>query len=238
SMIHLLEVAMVLTFVPDRTVQITSPCLAASSDPRSTMATFSFSRLTVQVGPANGARPNSLPAHQAPPAKTTSASRPRPKSVQSLRSLLQGRALGRREEPGPRELRLPFADGLPNACASERAKGDGGVPSWSWASWSGWPLRDCDGLGESGVCGFIDPDSSQIQRQLFQVLVELHTRGEIAEPDIKHSGLGVVQVAEGAQVLLGKRRSSGLAGSSRGLELVGVDRSYNDFQGAFDLGVQ
>jgi hypothetical protein len=93
-------------------------------------------------------------------------------------------------------------------------------------------------VGVIGACGFIGPYSSQIQRQAFQVLVELHSRGEIAEPDIVHSGLSVVQAAEGGKVLIRQGGGIGLAGSSRGLELVRVDRGDDDLQGVFNLGVQ
>ena len=64
SMIHLMEVAMVLPLLPDRTVQTMSPFLADSREPRSTMATLSFSARTGAGGPGErlGARRTRRPS--------------------------------------------------------------------------------------------------------------------------------------------------------------------------------
>ena len=103
-MIHLIVVAMVLPLVPDRTVQIMSPFLADSREPRSTMATFSFSLATVQVGPVKGAVPKSFPVPDSPAAITMKLERPRPTMVQNFLPGVPALTLGMREETGMREL--------------------------------------------------------------------------------------------------------------------------------------
>src|SRR5262245_14377790 len=46
--------------------------------------------------------------------------------------------------------------------------------------------------GVGGVSEFIDPGSTGVQGQALQVLEQLHSGGQIAEPDAIHVRLGVV----------------------------------------------
>src|SRR5205823_8807155 len=103
------------------------------------------------------------------------------------------------------------------------ADGDG-ASRWCWAPLVGGEVPD-GGVSvrvpgdRRGASGFIDPYSSRVQRQAFEVLVKLHAGGEVTEPDIVHLGLSAVQAAEGVQVLGGQGGGIGLAGRSGRFEL-------------------
>ena len=141
SMIHLMEVAMVLPLVPERTVQIMSPFLADSREPRSTMVTFNFSNRTVAVLPVNGFLPNKLPVIHKRTVRTATPRRPTPNIVPAVRLVLHVLARGRREEPCPRD------DGW----RVNRSP----LVSTDWDAGRGWAWGDWD-----GVSGFIGPYSS------------------------------------------------------------------------------
>src|SRR5438309_1487635 len=108
---------------------------------------------------------------------------PRPKAtvVRIFRSLLQTRRRGRREvlETGVRaalnDWASPFVvtEGLAEGCASGRAAGGGGFSE------------------------FIDPYTSVVKGQTFQVEVQRHASRQVAEPDLVHVGLGAIEAAQG-----------------------------------------